>query len=45
VTPGDAVTLTVKGTFEVDGQTALIQAGDTIRVIGNAPKKGRSKEL
>ena len=41
VTPGDEVTLTVKGTFEVDGQTALIQAGDTIRVIKNAPQKGK----
>jgi feruloyl esterase len=41
VTHGDAVTLTVKGTFEVDGHTALIQADDTIRVIGNAPQKGK----
>ena len=43
VTPGDAVTLTVKGTFEVDGQKALIQAGDTVRVIGSAPKNKKSK--
>jgi len=44
VTPGDAVTLTVKGTFDIDGQTALIQAGDTIRVIGNAPKNKKAKK-
>jgi len=43
--PRDAVTLTVKGTFEVDGHTALIQADDTIRVIGNAPKKGKVKSI
>jgi hypothetical protein len=41
VTPGDAVTLMVTGTFEVDGQKALIQGNDMIRVIGNAPKKGK----
>jgi feruloyl esterase len=33
VPPGNAVTLTVKGTFTHDGKTAQIQASDTIRVI------------
>ena len=33
VTPGEEVTLTVKGTFTHDGQQALIQASDTVRVI------------
>jgi len=33
VQTGDEVTLTVKGTFTYDGQTAQIQASDTIRVI------------
>jgi hypothetical protein len=33
VIPGDAVVLTVKGTFTPNGQQAQIQASDTIRVI------------
>lgn len=33
VLPGEAVELTVKGTFTHDGQQALIQASDNIRVI------------
>lgn len=33
VAPGDAVTLTVKGTFTYDGNLAQIQASDTVRVI------------
>ena len=33
VTPGDAVSLTVKGTFTHNTKQALIQASDTIRVI------------
>ncbi len=33
VTPGDAVSMTVKGTFNPNGQQVLIQAIDTIRVI------------
>jgi feruloyl esterase len=44
VTAGDAVTLTVKGTFTHNGQQAQIQASDTIRVIdkgGKPTKKGK----
>jgi len=33
VAAGDAVTLTVKGTFTPDGNAAQIQASDTVRVI------------
>lgn len=33
VEPGDAVTLTVKGTFTYNGKLAQIQASDTVRVI------------
>jgi len=33
VTPGEEVTLTVKGTFSYDGKLAQIQASDTVRVI------------
>ena len=33
VAPGDAVTLTVKGTFTPDGNVAQIQASDTVKVI------------
>ena len=33
VEPGDAVTLTVKGTFTHDGMPAQIQASDIVRVI------------
>jgi feruloyl esterase len=33
VTPGNAVTLTVKGAFQKDGKEALVQGSDTVRVI------------
>ncbi|MBN1847944.1 MAG: tannase/feruloyl esterase family alpha/beta hydrolase [Deltaproteobacteria bacterium] len=33
VTPGKLVTLTVKGEFYKDGETALVQASDMVRVI------------
>jgi hypothetical protein len=33
VTPGKAVTLTVKGAFQKDEKEALVQASDTIMVI------------
>jgi len=33
IEPGDAVTLTVEGTFTYDGMPAQIQASDTVRVI------------
>jgi len=33
VTPGEEVTLTVKGTFTYDGKQSQIQASDTVRVI------------
>jgi feruloyl esterase len=35
VTPGKSVTLTVKGEFYNDGVPALVQASDTVRVIGH----------
>jgi feruloyl esterase len=33
LTPGESVTLTVKGVFSQDGKDALVQASDTVRVI------------
>jgi hypothetical protein len=33
LTPGESVTLTVKGVFNHDGKEALAQASDTVRVI------------
>jgi hypothetical protein len=33
VTPGKAVTLTVKGVFQKDGKEALVQGSDTIMAI------------
>jgi feruloyl esterase len=40
LTPGESVTLTIKGVFSHDGKDALVQASDTLRVIEPGKQHG-----